>query len=121
MPMSSELRDAFNDAICKVDDLVALGPEEPISYTREGFTRGYSIGEICVLVKLYDDRMPDETYEALKKIAGDIRGEAWNPGDRESVPAKPKDHSYKSGADFLEALYNARKAINDGRQRNRTK
>ena len=120
-PVSNELRDALNDAICKVDDLEKGGPEEPISYTREGFTRGYSISEICGLVKLYNDRMPDQSYDALKKVADDIRGETWNPGGIEKVPATPKDHSYKSGADFLETLYNARKAINESRQRNRTK
>ncbi|MGO8868848.1 MAG: hypothetical protein ACLQME_20355 [Alphaproteobacteria bacterium] len=122
-PISNELREAFDVAILLLNDLEKGGEEDRVSY--EGWDR--SICDICTLVKPYNDRMPDETYKRLEEVASNILGELWNflsnekGPERPKVPERPKDHSYRSGAEHLEALYEARKRLNEVKQQNRAK
>ncbi len=83
------LVDGFRDAVQAVDDLHRGAPEAVLQY------RGapVSIRYVIEVVSIFHERMPDELYERLCKVAGEGH--------------EPSDHTFAAGAQCLRAAYTA--------------
>jgi hypothetical protein len=91
-PISKELREAFRQAIEKYGDWRFGEPEPEASWNLQPT----AISWICELVSIYDESMPADLWQRLRKAM-------HLPGHL------PSDRSYGSAAQFLQRLINDRK------------
>jgi hypothetical protein len=91
-PISKELREAFREAIEKYRDWRYGEPEPEVSWNLQPT----AISWICEFVSIYDESMPADLWQRLKKAM--------------HLPEHlPSDRSYGGAARFLHHLINERK------------
>ena len=89
-PIPADRADAFNKAIAAFHNWTVEETRDRL--IEPGIVQRYAISEVCDLMEVFDDPMPDNVYQFLCWLAAKHSGEA------------PNDRTYVSGAKCLRAL-----------------